>query len=90
MKVKYNGEIYNVTAFGAVHLDGPPSWTGFDDVEIVSDLTDEELGELADGAWECSDLRTDYMAFAIAYKQGYEECLRQLNIGKKRKNSIEW
>jgi hypothetical protein len=88
MKVKYNGDIYNVTAFGAVHLDGPPSWTNFDDVEIVSDLTDKELDELANGAWECSDPGTDCLTFTIAYIQGYKECLKQLNKGKEVANEL--
>lgn len=84
MKVKFNGKIHEVNAYGAVELDGQ-GWTSFDDVEIVSELTEEELNNAAYDAWAESDHDTDFVTFSIAYEQGYKACLEHLNKGKVRK-----
>ena len=84
MKVKFNGEIHEVNAYGAVELDGQ-GWTSFEDVEIVSELTEEELNNAAYDAWKESEHDTDFVTFSIAYEQGYKACLEHLNNGKVRK-----
>ena len=88
MNVKVNDEIHEVNAYGAVELDGL-GWTDFENLEIVSELTDEELDNAAYDAWAESDHSVDFLTFSIIYEQGYKACLEHINKGKVRKYNME-